>query len=52
MYVVTIAETVVLTSPVAYIKSADGQKAQKMLWNETVDEMSKLITVPDWMSKV
>jgi hypothetical protein len=43
---------VILVSPAAYIKSEDGQKVQKMLWNETVDEMSKLTTVPAWMSKV
>ncbi|KAL1602693.1 putative secondary metabolism biosynthetic enzyme [Paraconiothyrium brasiliense] len=41
-----------VAEPAAYVKSADGQKVQKMLWNETVDEMSKLITVPAWMSKV
>jgi hypothetical protein len=43
---------VIFVSPAAYIKSADGQKVQKMLWHETVDEMSKLTTVPVWMMKV
>ncbi|KAF2865405.1 hypothetical protein BDV95DRAFT_507069 [Massariosphaeria phaeospora] len=41
-----------IVEPVAYIKSADGQKVQKMLWNETIDEMSRLTTIPAWISKV
>ncbi|KAF1977126.1 NAD(P)-binding protein [Bimuria novae-zelandiae CBS 107.79] len=41
-----------VAEPAAYVQSADGQKVQKMLWNETVDEMAKLTTVPVWMTKV
>ncbi|KAF1971583.1 GroES-like protein [Bimuria novae-zelandiae CBS 107.79] len=41
-----------IVEPASYINSAEGQKVQKMLWNETVDEMSKLTTVPAWMRKV
>ncbi|KAF2444310.1 NAD(P)-binding protein [Karstenula rhodostoma CBS 690.94] len=41
-----------IVEPSPYVKTAEGQKVQKMLWNETVDEMSKLTTIPSWMTKV
>lgn len=35
-----------------FIKSSEGKKIQEMLWNETVDEMEGLVTIPSWMSKL
>lgn len=38
--------------PAPYVKSEEGRKVQKMLWNETIDEMAKMIAIPAWMTKV
>jgi NAD(P)-dependent dehydrogenase (short-subunit alcohol dehydrogenase family) len=38
--------------PWKFIKSEEGQKVQKMLWNETVGEMAGMVTLPVWMSKL
>ncbi|PVI01820.1 NAD(P)-binding protein [Periconia macrospinosa] len=41
-----------IVDPAPYVTSEEGQRMQKMLWNETIDEMSKFITIPTWMKKV
>jgi hypothetical protein len=38
--------------PDEFIKSKEGQKVQKMLWNETIDEMAGVVNLPTWMNKL
>ncbi|RMJ11801.1 hypothetical protein CDV36_008536 [Fusarium kuroshium] len=38
-----------IDTPSDFVKSDEGQRIQKMLWNETVDEMEGIMTVPAWM---
>ncbi|KAL0930199.1 short-chain dehydrogenase reductase family [Colletotrichum truncatum] len=38
--------------PGLFATSEESVRLQKMLWNETVDEMSQLTAIPTWMSKV
>ncbi|KAF7176671.1 hypothetical protein CNMCM7691_003323 [Aspergillus felis] len=38
--------------PFEFIKSTEGQKVQKMLWNETIDEMAGVVNLPTWMNKL
>ncbi|KAM0421016.1 hypothetical protein ACHAPT_011259 [Fusarium lateritium] len=40
-----------IDTPSDFVKSAEGQRIQKMLWNETVDEMEGIMAVPAWMKK-
>ncbi|KAH7176100.1 hypothetical protein EDB81DRAFT_632223 [Dactylonectria macrodidyma] len=37
--------------PSDFVRSAEGQRIQKMLWNETVSEMARVTTLPAWMKK-
>ncbi|CAI6309063.1 unnamed protein product [Periconia digitata] len=41
-----------VVEPAPWFRSAEGRRVQKMLWNETVDEMAKYTKVPAWMKKV
>ncbi|GJN67840.1 hypothetical protein PLICBS_001882 [Purpureocillium lilacinum] len=41
-----------IEEPCAFIVSAEGQRLQRMLWNETMDEMKPLVTLPGWMHKL
>ena len=43
---------VVVEEPWEFIKSDEGQRVQKALWNETVDEMAEMVNLPAWMSKL
>ncbi|KAH6620985.1 hypothetical protein B0J18DRAFT_213438 [Chaetomium sp. MPI-SDFR-AT-0129] len=42
----------VVQEPWEFIKSQEGQRVQKMLWNETVDEIGGLVKLPAWMGKL
>jgi NAD(P)-dependent dehydrogenase (short-subunit alcohol dehydrogenase family) len=42
----------VVGEPWEFIKSEEGQRVQKALWNETVDELVGVVDLPAWMSKV
>jgi NAD(P)-dependent dehydrogenase (short-subunit alcohol dehydrogenase family) len=35
-----------------FIKTEEGQRVERALWNETVDEMAGLVSLPAWMSKI
>lgn len=41
----------VVEEPWEFIISREGQRVQKMLWNETIDEMAGLVDLPAWMAK-
>ena len=41
-----------VVEPWGFIKSEEGQRVQKMLWNETVGEMAGMLNLPVWMSKL
>ncbi len=36
--------------PWEFIKSEEGQRVQKMLWNETIDELAGMVNLPAWMT--
>ncbi|KAK1635340.1 hypothetical protein BDP81DRAFT_482339 [Colletotrichum phormii] len=38
--------------PQGFAVSDDGWRLQRMLWDETVDEMGRVTSVPGWMGKV
>jgi NAD(P)-dependent dehydrogenase (short-subunit alcohol dehydrogenase family) len=38
--------------PWEWIKGEEGQRVQKMLWNETIDEMAGMVDLPGWMGKL
>ncbi|KAJ6437245.1 Alpha/Beta hydrolase protein [Purpureocillium lavendulum] len=38
--------------PWAFMTSSEGQRLQRMLWNETMDEMEPLVALPAWMHKL
>ncbi|KAK4139843.1 uncharacterized protein C8A04DRAFT_40422 [Dichotomopilus funicola] len=42
----------VVQEPWEFIKSQEGQRVQKMLWNESVDEIGGLVKLPAWMGKL
>ncbi|KAM0493437.1 hypothetical protein ACHAP8_009264 [Fusarium lateritium] len=42
----------VVEEPWEFITSREGQMVQKMLWNETIDEMAGMMNLPHWMSKL
>lgn len=42
----------VVEAPWEFLKTEEGLRAQKALWNETVDEMDGLVDLPAWMSKL
>ena len=42
----------VVGEPWEFIKSEEGQRVQKALWNETIDEMAGMVDLPAWMSKL
>ncbi|GME35945.1 Short-chain dehydrogenase/reductase SDR [Neofusicoccum parvum] len=35
-----------------FVKSQEGKRLQKMLWEETVEEMKKYVDVPEWMEEI
>lgn len=41
-----------VAEPGEFIESQQGQRVQKMLWNETIDEMAGMVDLPAWMSKL
>ena len=41
-----------VVEPWRFIKSEEGQRVQKMLWNETVGEMAGMLNLPVWMGKL
>lgn len=45
-------EDMSVPEPCDFVKSEEGQRVQKLLWNETRDEMEGLLALPSWMSKV
>lgn len=38
--------------PCDFVKSEEGRRVQKLLWNETCDEMEGLVALPLWMRRV
>ncbi|KAH8736345.1 hypothetical protein BGZ61DRAFT_490035 [Ilyonectria robusta] len=45
-------EDMSVAEPCDFVKSEEGQRVQKLLWNETHDEMEGLVVLPSWMSRV
>jgi NAD(P)-dependent dehydrogenase (short-subunit alcohol dehydrogenase family) len=48
----TLLRDMAVEEPDEFIKSKEGQKVQKMLWNETIDEMAGVVNLPTWMNKL
>ncbi|UNI21226.1 hypothetical protein JDV02_007236 [Purpureocillium takamizusanense] len=46
-----LADTAV-EEPCPFIVSAEGQRLRRMLWNETMEEMEPLVTLPGWMRRL
>ncbi|KAH6895918.1 hypothetical protein B0T10DRAFT_587483 [Thelonectria olida] len=45
-------EDMVVGEVFQWIHSEDGEKVQKMVWNETIDEMAGMVNLPSWMGKL
>ncbi|CAM1507491.1 Fc.00g071320.m01.CDS01 [Cosmosporella sp. VM-42] len=41
-----------IEEPFGFLISTEGQRVQKLLWNETRDEMEGLVAIPPWMRKL
>ncbi|KAJ8132637.1 hypothetical protein O1611_g987 [Lasiodiplodia mahajangana] len=42
----------IVEEPWEFIKSKEGERVRKMLWNETIDEMARLDVLPVWMTRL
>ncbi|KAI0445993.1 hypothetical protein F4803DRAFT_97500 [Xylaria telfairii] len=42
----------IVEEPWEFIKSKEGERVRKMLWNETIDEMARIEVIPVWMTKL
>ncbi|EEU35599.1 uncharacterized protein NECHADRAFT_52355 [Fusarium vanettenii 77-13-4] len=40
-----------IDTPSDFVQSDEGQRIEKMLWNETVNEMGAIMAVPAWMKQ-
>ncbi|KAI0532634.1 hypothetical protein GGR58DRAFT_522647 [Xylaria digitata] len=45
-------EDMVVEEPWEFIKSKEGERVRKMLWNKTIDEMVRVEVPPVWMTKL
>ncbi|KAI1737949.1 hypothetical protein F4680DRAFT_194969 [Xylaria scruposa] len=42
----------IIEEPWEFIKSKEGERVRKMLWNETIDELARIEVLPVWMTKL
>ncbi|CAH0022108.1 unnamed protein product [Clonostachys rhizophaga] len=40
-----------LDEPSEYLKSEESRRVGEMVWNETIDEMARIVAIPTWMKK-